>query len=189
MQREVPFGFVIDATYVGRRGLYLQRERNINQLPAGMRNQNPGVAIEALRPYKGYGALRIAENSGRSLSNWGFVFKKKWVHTNMFVPKHFKGSRQLRRTGSRVHLFKIYTHLTGYTRSQTEAQAREAHIMTQAPHLTRGGEQCARVYIHTDTPTTQKAPRHSQPTACLAHVYIYHAASIHHHIHHNIFFF
>ena len=26
-------GFIIDMTYVGRRGLYLQRERNINQLP------------------------------------------------------------------------------------------------------------------------------------------------------------
>ena len=34
VQREIPFGFVVDATYVGRRGpLPLQRERNINQLP------------------------------------------------------------------------------------------------------------------------------------------------------------
>ena len=30
---------------------------------------NPGVNIAALRPYKGYGALRIAENSGRSIYN------------------------------------------------------------------------------------------------------------------------
>ena len=35
VQRELPFGFVGDITYVGRRGLYLQRERNINQLPLG----------------------------------------------------------------------------------------------------------------------------------------------------------
>ena len=35
VQREIPFGFIVDVTYVGRRGLYLQRERNINQLPAG----------------------------------------------------------------------------------------------------------------------------------------------------------
>jgi hypothetical protein len=69
IQREVPFGFVVDATYVGRRGLYLQRERNINQLPEGMRNQNPGVAIEALRPYKGYNNIRLSENAGRSLYN------------------------------------------------------------------------------------------------------------------------
>ncbi len=35
VQREVPFGFIVDLTYVGRRGLYLPRERNINQLRPG----------------------------------------------------------------------------------------------------------------------------------------------------------
>ena len=70
VQREVPFGFVVDVTYVGRRGLYLQRERNINQLQPGTIQANPSVTnIAALRPYKGYSALRIAENSGRSLYN------------------------------------------------------------------------------------------------------------------------
>ena len=44
VQREVPFGFVVDATYVGRRGLYLQRERNINQLHAGHDPGEPGRA-------------------------------------------------------------------------------------------------------------------------------------------------
>ncbi len=69
VQREVPLGFVIDATYVGRRGLYLQRERNINQLAAGTLQANPGVNIAALRPYKGYGAIRVSENSGYSKYN------------------------------------------------------------------------------------------------------------------------
>ncbi len=65
VQRELPYGFVVDATYVGRRGNYNQRERNINQLlQPGTLQANPGVNIAALRPYKGYGALRIAENSG-----------------------------------------------------------------------------------------------------------------------------
>jgi hypothetical protein len=67
--REIPFGFVLDVTYVGRRGLYLQRERNINQLAAGTLQANPNVNIAALRPYKGYGAIRISENSGRSIYN------------------------------------------------------------------------------------------------------------------------
>jgi hypothetical protein len=67
VQREVPFGFIVDATYVGRRGLYLQRERNINQLPAGTLFQNPGVNIAALRPYRGYGVIRLSENAGRSI--------------------------------------------------------------------------------------------------------------------------
>ena len=42
VQREVPFGFIVDVTYVGRRGLYLQRERNINQLPPGTHPGEPG---------------------------------------------------------------------------------------------------------------------------------------------------
>jgi hypothetical protein len=67
VQREIPFGFVVDATYVGRRGLYLQRERNINQLPTpGVRSANE---ITAQRPYLGYGVLRLGENAGRSIYN------------------------------------------------------------------------------------------------------------------------
>ncbi len=69
IQREIPFGFIVDATYVGRRGLYLQRERNINQLPLGVIAANPGVNIAALRPYKGYGVIRISENAGKSMYN------------------------------------------------------------------------------------------------------------------------
>jgi hypothetical protein len=71
VQREVPLGFVVDVTYVGRRGLYLQRERNINQLPEGttLLAQNKDVNIAALRPYKGYGAIRLSENAGYSKYN------------------------------------------------------------------------------------------------------------------------
>jgi hypothetical protein len=67
VQREVPFGLVVDVSYVGRLGLYLQRERNINQLLPGTIQANPGVNIAALRPYKGYGAIRLSENAGRSI--------------------------------------------------------------------------------------------------------------------------
>ena len=71
VQREVPFGFIVDVTYVGRRGLYLQRERNINQLPLGTLNNpaNAGVNIAALRPYRGYGLIRLSENAGSSTYN------------------------------------------------------------------------------------------------------------------------
>jgi hypothetical protein len=61
VQREIPFGFIVDVTYVGRRGLYLPRERNINQLRPGTVAANPGVNIAALRPYKGYGGIRMTE--------------------------------------------------------------------------------------------------------------------------------
>ena len=71
VQREVPFGFIVDVSYVGRRGLYLQRERNINQLPLGTLHNpaNQGVNIAALRPYAGYGVIRLSENAGRSIYN------------------------------------------------------------------------------------------------------------------------
>jgi hypothetical protein len=66
VQREIPWGFTVDVTYLGRRGLYLQRERNINQLQPGTLQRNPGVNIAALRPYAGYNVIRISENSGNS---------------------------------------------------------------------------------------------------------------------------
>jgi hypothetical protein len=69
VQREVPFGFIVDVTYVGRRGLYLPRERNINQLRPGTLAANPGMNIAQLRPYKGYGVIRLTENAARSMYN------------------------------------------------------------------------------------------------------------------------
>ena len=69
VQREIPAGFVVDITYVGRWGYYLQRERNINQLQAGTLQANPGVNIAALRPFLGYGAIRLSENAGHSKYN------------------------------------------------------------------------------------------------------------------------
>jgi hypothetical protein len=69
VQRQLPWKIVLDVTYVGRQGRFLQRERNINQLQPGTLQANPGVNIAALRPYRGYGALRVSENSGRSEYN------------------------------------------------------------------------------------------------------------------------
>ena len=58
---------VADVSYVGRMGLHLPRERNINQLPLGTTFANRGVAPDALRPYLGFGAIRLSENAGRSI--------------------------------------------------------------------------------------------------------------------------
>ena len=67
VQREIPFKFIVEVNYVGRTGLYLQRERNINQLQPGTIQANSVVVnIAALRPYKGYADIRLSENAGRS---------------------------------------------------------------------------------------------------------------------------
>src|SRR5262249_62041432 len=69
VQRELPLQLTVDVSYVGRAGAYLQRERNINQLAAGTLQANPGVNIAALRPYLGYGAIRLSENAGHPIFN------------------------------------------------------------------------------------------------------------------------
>jgi hypothetical protein len=69
VQREIPLGFVLDVAYVWRRGLYLQRERDINQLLPGTLQANPGVNSAALRPYKGFGTIRMSENAAKSEYN------------------------------------------------------------------------------------------------------------------------
>jgi hypothetical protein len=69
VQREAPWGFVLDATYVGRLGRNLQREVNINQLLPGTIQANPTTNSAALRPYKGYAVIRESENTGRSTYN------------------------------------------------------------------------------------------------------------------------
>lgn len=66
IQRDLPFSTSVEIGYVGRIGLYLQRERNINQLQPGTRQANPGINPDALRPYRGFGVIRLSENAGRS---------------------------------------------------------------------------------------------------------------------------
>jgi hypothetical protein len=66
-QRELPLDVVVDATYVGRSGQHLQRERNINQLQPGTVQANPGINVNAMRPYLGFATIRLSENSGRSI--------------------------------------------------------------------------------------------------------------------------
>jgi len=66
IERELPWHTTAEVAYVGRRALYNQRKRNINQLQPGTIQANPGVNPNALRPYLGYGPIGIAENSGRS---------------------------------------------------------------------------------------------------------------------------
>jgi Carboxypeptidase regulatory-like domain len=69
VQRELPYSTVVDVTYVNRLGRNLQRERNLNQLQPGTLQANPGINPQALRPYLGFGAIRLSENAGKSTYN------------------------------------------------------------------------------------------------------------------------
>lgn len=69
LQRELPWSISVEAGYVGRRGYYNQRKRNINQLLPGTLQANPGANANALRPYLGLGIIGISEHSGSSRYN------------------------------------------------------------------------------------------------------------------------
>ena len=66
VERELGFNTVLEVSYVGRKGLHAQRERNINQLQPGTIQANPGVNNNALRPYQGFGPIRITNNESTS---------------------------------------------------------------------------------------------------------------------------
>ncbi len=66
-EREVGFNTTVEVGYVGRRGLHAQRERNINQLQTGTLAANDARNPDPLRPYKGFGLIRVTNNDGNSI--------------------------------------------------------------------------------------------------------------------------
>jgi hypothetical protein len=74
VQRDIGYGTVVDAAYVGTLGRHLQAERNLNSIPYGARflpqNQDPttGKALQDnfFRRYAGYAAMNYIENSTTS---------------------------------------------------------------------------------------------------------------------------
>ncbi len=69
LERELPMNTVASIAYVGRRGVHLQRESNINQPTPAVVAANPGVNLDALRPYKGYNSIRETDNVANSQYN------------------------------------------------------------------------------------------------------------------------
>ena len=69
LQREMFWNSMVSIAYVGRRGLHLQREADINQPTTAVVAANPGVNINALRPYLGFGSIRQTDNVASSRYN------------------------------------------------------------------------------------------------------------------------
>jgi hypothetical protein len=66
VQRQLPAELTVEVSYVARRGYNNQRKRNLNQLPPGTIQANPGINPSALRPFRGMGIIGLAENTGRT---------------------------------------------------------------------------------------------------------------------------
>ena len=69
VDRVLPWQMRGAVSYVGRAASNLERARNINQLQPGTIQANPGVNVNALRPYLGFGSITLYETSGRSRYN------------------------------------------------------------------------------------------------------------------------
>jgi hypothetical protein len=75
VERQLFWKSVLSVAYVGRRGLHLQREANINQPTPDVVAANPGVNLDALRPYKGYNSIRRTDNVASARYN---SFQLSW---------------------------------------------------------------------------------------------------------------
>ncbi len=67
VQRELMWKSVLEVGYVGRRGLHEVQSEDINQPFAGALLANPGVNVNALRPYPGFSAFHPDGNQRRQL--------------------------------------------------------------------------------------------------------------------------
>jgi carboxypeptidase family protein len=67
VEREIAWNSILSVGYVARRGLHLQREADINQPTTAVVAANPGVNLNALRPYKGFGSIRQTDNVASSI--------------------------------------------------------------------------------------------------------------------------
>jgi len=74
-ERELPWKTTASVAYVGRRGLHLQREADINQPTTAVAAANPCLianppcSLDAFRPYKGFGTIRQTDNVASSRYN------------------------------------------------------------------------------------------------------------------------
>ena len=62
VQRELPLHSTLSVAYVGHRGYHGWDVYDINQVPAGTLQANPGVNVNVLRPYKGFAAIQEEES-------------------------------------------------------------------------------------------------------------------------------
>ena len=68
-ERNLPWNSIMSIGYVGRRGIHLPREVDINQPTTAVVAANPGVNLDALRPYKGYNSIRSSQDVATSRYN------------------------------------------------------------------------------------------------------------------------
>ncbi len=85
VQRELPWKSLLSLAYVGRRGLHQQREADINQPTTAAVQANPGVNLNALRPYQGFNTIRETDNVANSLYNsFQLTWNRRYANGMLF---------------------------------------------------------------------------------------------------------
>ncbi len=69
IQRQLPLKSTLEIAYIGRRGLHLPQVFDINQPQVNALLANPGVNVNALRPYKGFASIQMEESTATSMYN------------------------------------------------------------------------------------------------------------------------
>jgi len=82
VERELPFSSIVSLAYVGRRGIHLQREADINQPTVATVQANPGIKnVNAIRPFKGFGSIRQTDDIASSKYNsLQVTWNRRFVH-------------------------------------------------------------------------------------------------------------
>ncbi|HLH02379.1 MAG TPA: carboxypeptidase regulatory-like domain-containing protein [Bryobacteraceae bacterium] len=84
-QRQLFWNSTLNIAYVGHRGYHGWDVYDINQAPAGTLQANPGVNINALRPYKGFAAIQEEESVVNSMYNGLQVnWSRQFTNGSMF---------------------------------------------------------------------------------------------------------
>ncbi len=85
VQHKVWADALLDVAYVGSSGWHQYRGVNLNQLPVGTIQRNPGVNIQALRPYLGYaGITQLITGSNFNYHSLQAQFKKQLRRGGLF---------------------------------------------------------------------------------------------------------
>jgi predicted heme/steroid binding protein len=85
VERELPFSSIASLAYVGRRGIHLQREADINQPTIAAVQANPTAKLNAVRPFKGFGSIRQTDNIASSKYNaLQATWNRRFTHGLMF---------------------------------------------------------------------------------------------------------
>lgn len=84
-QREMFWNSLLSIGYVGHRGYHGWDVYDINQVPAGTLQANPGVNVNVLRPYKGYAAIQEEEGVVNSFyKSLQVTWQRRFTSGSMF---------------------------------------------------------------------------------------------------------